>query len=489
MAGNVIDEVLDRGFCSGCGVCVGACPVGNLESAWMHNGDMGVIAQGTCIESCRACLEVCPFFSSHAEKERVVEETFARRKGIKRNDLTGFFRSAFAGYSLCGHRERGASGGMVSWLLEVLLREGLVDAVVCPTNDGGGEYHFRFQIISEIDEVLSASGSKYYPVSIGMALREMAKGNDDRSYGVVGLPCLVFALRLAMEKEAKLKRRIRFLVGLVCNHLPNRFYTDYLIRLSGLQPGPMKEITYRSKKGADRASNYKFLATDLQGKTGSPVPFLGRVNRAWKYRYFQMNACNFCDDIFSEAADIAFMDAWLPEYERDPAGHSFIIVRDPSLADLLVAGAREGRCKLDPQPIERIIRSQEGNVVFKRHLLPGRIHYFLSKGLPVPRNMSSYSKETCGRNARVISAYHTCQEKSKALWRAYGGRNLLLFEVMMLLHAYPLLSSDFRAKVARLVAEPHRLTEKLGIPNRKNQDRVKGPHEQPIPWDKSGEAP
>lgn len=31
-------------------------------------------------------------------------------------------------------------------------------------------------------------------------------------------------------------------------------------------------------------------------------------------------ACNYCDDVFAECADVTCMDAWLPEYSQDHRG-------------------------------------------------------------------------------------------------------------------------------------------------------------------------
>ena len=37
----------------------------------------------------------------------------------------------------------------------------------------------------------------------------------------------------------------------------------------------------------------------------------------WEYGYFKYKACDFCDDIFAECADITVGDAWLSRYKKD----------------------------------------------------------------------------------------------------------------------------------------------------------------------------
>ena len=60
----------------------------------------------------------------------------------------------------------------------------------------------------------------------------------------------------------------------------------------------------------------------MKGNEGIPLSNQGLPYHLWHYQYFKHNACNFCDDVFGETADITFMDAWLPEYVRDYKGTS-----------------------------------------------------------------------------------------------------------------------------------------------------------------------
>lgn len=39
-------------------------------------------------------------------------------------------------------------------------------------------------------------------------------------------------------------------------------------------------------------------------------------------------ACDFCDDVFAETADIALGDAWLPEYVQDGNGTNVVVTRN-----------------------------------------------------------------------------------------------------------------------------------------------------------------
>ena len=40
----------------------------------------------------------------------------------------------------------------------------------------------------------------------------------------------------------------------------------------------------------------------------------------WGYNFFRYSACDACDDVFAETADISVGDAWLDGYIDDPMG-------------------------------------------------------------------------------------------------------------------------------------------------------------------------
>ena len=108
-------------------------------------------------------------------------------------------------------------------------------------------------------------------------------------------------------------------MGLVCGQLKSKQYTEYLAALSGITP-PLANVHYRGKSPEKPASNYYFSCTSKDGAMGKIFWDEG-VAEAWTNRWFTLNACNYCDDVFAECADITFMDAWLPEYSKDYRGY------------------------------------------------------------------------------------------------------------------------------------------------------------------------
>ena len=85
------------------------------------------------------------------------------------------------------------------------------------------------------------------------------------------------------------------MVGLVCGHLPNRFYTDYLADQSAGRATRVTSVDYRSKEGTSNAADFNFVAMTENGVVGRPLSFFRTVNTPYTYGMFQHNACNYCD--------------------------------------------------------------------------------------------------------------------------------------------------------------------------------------------------
>lgn len=464
---DVASKIVSNGICRGCGVCAGVCPSKVLEMAWREDGDRVCIKVGECPPKCDLCLRVCPFNDQIHNESTLAEERFGAIPGIYHDEAVGYYLSSYVGYSLmAGHRSRGSSGGICTWMLEALLTTGCVDAVACIGRGDAHDQLFTYQILEDIEKVRATAGSYYYPVDIADVVQKLQAPGPNRKYAIVGLPCTLKALRLAMMHLPRLRERAVFLLGLVCGHLPNRYYTEYLARLSGVMPDQIEAVDYRLKEG-NRATNFYFRARAIGGAEGRLVPFLGRVSRAWGEGYFQYNACNYCDDVFAEVADAVFMDAWLPEYEADPRGHSLVIVRHPQLREFLEKGREEGTCHLEPIPINKVVASQEASVYRKKMEIGGRLYRAQRRGEWVPPKRVIPSEEIWRRHRRQIEARYTVQRVSKELWPKLRKASLWRFHFRMWKVDWPLRATFWRDRLRRLIRNPWLLVRLLPAPLRR----------------------
>lgn len=451
---QVVSEIVDNEICCGCGICAGTCPFHNLKMAWRDNGDIAPMLLGECLSGCRRCLKVCPFSPQAKSEDLLAQARFGCSADIKHDEAVGYYLDSFVGYSLSGnHRSRGASGGMTTWLLESLLSKGLVDAVVCVGDGEGGERLFEYKIMTDVESLRAAAGSRYYPVDMANVLSLIHKEDHEVRYAVVGLPCALKGLHLAMEAMPRLRRRIVYTLGLICGHMPNRFYTEYLASISGVSIGSLASAQYRLKEDTGLASNYKFQAIARDGRSGSTIPWT-KISNIWADGYFQVNACNYCDDVFAEVADVAFMDAWLPQYAHDPRGHSLVVVRHPALLPIFDEGTRSGSCHLESIPIALVTESQKGVIENKRNLLSARLFAAALHNRKTPPKRYPPDADIYRRHHRKIDAHFTIQQTSKGQWPKLGSKNLVAYRLYLLWLSLPLILQRTAARTQHVLKQP-----------------------------------
>jgi hypothetical protein len=94
----------------------------------------------------------------------------------------------------------------------------------------------------------------------------------------------------------------------------------------------------------------------------------GLVTRDWGVGLFKYLACDLCDDVVGETADVSFGDAWLDMYRADPKGTNVLVVRNRRVIEVLQEAMRSGEIKLESLSSAKVVESQESGF---RHRRPG----------------------------------------------------------------------------------------------------------------------
>lgn len=417
---NVVELIVKNDFCIGCGVCAGMCPSNNLYMKWSNKGELVPKSKDICKKNCSACLDVCPFNNHDINQDDIANILFSKNHKINYDIYTGYYLDCYVGFQKDEKKRLiSASGGLATSFLASLIEENVVDKVIAVGIFEDNDRMFDFKILSNSDEVYSCAGSAYYPVEISLVLKKILKENEENNYAVIALPCVVYALRLAMEKFPKLKRKIKIIASLTCGQLQNRFCTELLALESGIKVNELSMIDFRRKSSSNSASNFLQIPVDKQANEGIPQPYNKLPFHLWHYRYFTQNACNFCDDIFGETADITFMDAWLPNYVKDYRGTSLVIVRNQLINDLIKTEIKEKHIKLDNIDILSIIKSQSTPVYKKREILAGRLYLVEKLSLWHPKKRINSNKDIYFNNKEYIELTAQIQEESKKIWPLY----------------------------------------------------------------------
>lgn len=379
-------------ICIGCGVCVAACPESNLSMKFADEGLYKPVGGGECLGRCGRCARVCPFGETDEDEDTLADMLFGGLDGISRTKEAGFHLSTYIGSADETMRLAGASGGMATWVACQLLDSGHVDKVITVTSGGAHAKFFKFEATSDPAEVRKAAGSAYYPVDLSDALAELRK--VEGRYAIVGLPCFVKAIRLAQTRDKVLADRIKVCLGIVCGHLKTAWFADYLIALAGGAPDRTRRIFFREKVPSGAANGYRFACEGTYGiKRLARDQGYSEVQRSGE---FKPEACGYCDDVFAETADAAFMDAWLPEYLPDWRGTSIVVVRSPVIRDIIMDGISGGLIQAKSSTIDKALESQAGVIGEKRDKLAKRLWMAEKWGVTPPRKRVSPVKPSWG---------------------------------------------------------------------------------------------
>ena len=383
---NVIQEIVGKGWCIGCGICAAVCPKERLTIRWNDRGEYNpfkVDGCADCPERCSLCYQVCPAHGKTKNETDIGQEWYGDVKGIQHTDETGYYLSSYVGYSgKNNHRKNGASGGLATWTLETLLETGEVDAVAAVGRTTDPDKLFEFKICKTAEGIRACGRSAYYPVETSQVIRHIL--HNEGRYAIIGLPCVCKAIRLVQDKFPKLKQRIKYVLGLTCGHQSSKFFAEYICALGGGNPHELKEFIFRKKDLTQPASNHAMYFRSGEGKdvVSRQVLWSDGVGFAYVNGYFQLPGCFYCDDIFAECADVTFMDAWLPKYSKQPEGHSLVLVRDLRI-DKYIQEAIRNDLPIVKLPVEKVLQSQLGVLDRKRRrnsdtgtfpLLRSRLH-------------------------------------------------------------------------------------------------------------------
>ena len=365
---SVLERVVGKNWCVGCGMCAAVCPLSRLEMCWNSRGEYNpelIKSVPDCGESCLLCYDACPAHGSTKNETEIGRELYLSVAGIQHTPETGYWLSSYVGYSE-KHRLTSASGGIATWVFESLLESGEVDAVAAVGRTSDSERLFEFRICETAEQIRGCSRSVYYPVEVSRVIQHML--DNEGHYAIIGLPCVCKAVRLVQDKFPKLKQRIKYVLGLTCGHTCSKFFAEYICALGGGDPYHLKEFIFRTKDLSQPASNLgmTFRTGEAGHVVSRQVLWMDGVNVAFTNGSFQLPGCFHCDDIFAECADAVFMDAWLPEYASQPEGHTIALVRNIQVNQLFVSGADQKLIRIVELPIQETIRSQKGVVERKR---------------------------------------------------------------------------------------------------------------------------
>lgn len=363
---TLLETVIANNMCIGCGMCAAVSP--ELYSISLNEYGLYVASSSSHVDT--SALNVCPFAEGVPCEDDIARELYPSAQGYQQG--VGYFASCYAGHVASPQiRESSGSGGMGTWILLELLRAGYIDGVL----HVGGKYNdnsvpFLYTISTTEEEVKLRSKSRYYPVEMSQVLQELRK--LDGRYAVVGLPCFIKGLRLLSSYDNQIADRIAYTVGLFCGHLKSSRFADFFAWQLGIEPSNLTSVDFRVKLNDRPASDYGISVATGVNETCQPS---SKFNySSWGYGLFKYPACEYCDDLTGETADISVGDAWLPQYVGDSKGTNVVVIRNTLICELVDAAILRGDLLLTKISASEVSDSQEAGLRHKRLGLAYRLH-------------------------------------------------------------------------------------------------------------------
>lgn len=391
MPEQTIDRVIEGGYCIGCGVCSAMRP----EEFALSFSPEGMFRSERLVpaEARRDDISgLCPMSGAGPDESEIAAALWPglpAHPGIGRHALT-----AVAWVEEGGFRAAGSSGGLLSWLAAEMLRRGLVEEVVQvaprqasgPQDDGmgnGGPALFSYHVSRSPEDVRRAAKSRYYPVHARDAIAHIRASGRPTLF--MGLPCFVKMIRTLARTDPAVEAAVKFTLGLVCGHLKSAGFAQILAWQAGVPPERIETVDFRVKVPDRPASSYGFMARDAASHRDHQALMADLVGHDWGQGMMKYKACDYCDDVLAECADIAIGDAWLEPWRREWQGANICVARHPVIVAILEEAAAAGRLHVEPVSPDRAAESQGAGLRHRREGLAWRLWRDQRKGLWVPR--------------------------------------------------------------------------------------------------------
>ncbi|MDM1719801.1 Coenzyme F420 hydrogenase/dehydrogenase, beta subunit C-terminal domain [Acinetobacter towneri] len=413
-----IDLIVKNNLCTGCGVCISEDQSHQAKMIWNNEGFL-VPSLGKSSTQDKM-IKVCPF-AIQQKNEDELGELFLKLPETQYHDKIGYYYGLYAGYSK-QFRETSSSGGIATYVFNALLEQKIVDYLFI-VKEVDGQYAYQF--FSNVEEITQISKTRYTPVTLEKLFQELSK--VDGKVAVSGVACFVKAIRLKQMYDPVLKEKIAFIVGIICGGLKSKYYTDYLAQEAGCK-NEYNYAQYRVKNKESYALDYKFSCIEKSDKKIHMVD-MQSLGDMWGTGLFKSNACDFCDDVLTELADISLGDAWIDPYDKNGLGNSIIITRTKIAENLIKNGLNKNLLALDVMNTEKIILSQNGSFNHRHKGLAFRVMKVNKEGKLTPRKRNKHMVNQNLLFNFVQNSRLKTRQKSLDYW--LETRNHLKFKIKM----------------------------------------------------------
>jgi coenzyme F420 hydrogenase subunit beta len=333
IAYNVLEKkVLRPGFCTLCGACEAACPVGAVQIEGEKLKRVQDCSKD--LDLCPICYEICP----HSEALLLRSLKYVSDAPVK-NEALGYYRKIVLAQAADPKlRERTSGGGVVTSLLTFGIENKLFDSAIVSEAEAENPSKPKASVALVPDDILSAVGSKFFPSSVAKAFGSAVNSYGKSQIAFVGVPCHVLALRKIETWQHKLGPNLKITIGLFCfgtfsfspllKHLEQKY---------GIKPSEIKQM--RLSKEFVVHTQKDVVRIPMDEIESNILP-----------------SCRACTDFTAELSDISVGGAYPMQ------GWSTVIIRTKTGEDFFYKAVEKGVLNIQPieaesNVFERVVRA------------------------------------------------------------------------------------------------------------------------------------
>lgn len=335
-----VSIVFSAGVCCQCGWCSSICPVNAINVT----ADTLDVDENICMK-CGLCYTVCPRSFQIDQATKSIKKLDESLKFSE--EISGYINSYSATTTKNEIKKVRQDGGIVTSILEYLLTNELVDAIIA-VQHSSDLWRPEPVIVDNVNDLYKTGGTKYAN-SPSLAIIDKAKSYNN--IAVVGVPCMMKAIEKGRMLLSGLPffKNIKYKIGLFC--MESFSYED-IIKLT--KEKFARDINELTKMNIDKG---KFI---INLKTGEElnVPLK-------EVQSYARNNCHYCEDLTSDYADISVgsigsQGGWSTVITRSKEGESLYksvikagLIESTNLKDVKpgqslverIAGVKRKNCK------------------------------------------------------------------------------------------------------------------------------------------------
>ena len=327
-------------LCNSCGACFAVCNQEAIQFVETVGGYLFPVVDTKSCTNCGLCNQVCP--GTQLGKTLIKE--------VPQDPFKGLVKACYVGRAADNEIFLNSqSGGLATALLRSLFEAGKVEAAIVAVMDSRTPPRGAVRVVTNPDDLTLAQKSKYSPIPLLKALRQLPAGT--RSVAIVGVACQMHGLSNLRDVVTTYQKIKFFKIGLVCDRVLTSAAIDYMGRLATKER--IDGLVWRDKQ------KYCYPGNPVVHTTGGQEILLKASQRMEIKDFFTPARCRLCFDKLNVYADVTLGDPHGIKGVDRTLGENVMFVRTDIGLQLVEEARAECTIILRKISSEEAIRGQE----------------------------------------------------------------------------------------------------------------------------------